>query len=199
VAEHPAREKEEKASGDHMLAGEQAMREGATTKLGRSEELLPAYHALGLAQSRVMFWFSVIFASLGFALIALTVVTVSSPNPSIESGNVVSLISGAIVEAVSALFFVQSNRARALLTAFFDRLRSDQSLERALQLAEEVPDDLIRSRLKATLAFGLANASPSDEVIKMVLEGDVGHAPVQVLPATRADGSLSGATRTGIQ
>jgi hypothetical protein len=35
---------------------------------------------------------------------------------------------------VSALFFVQSNRARNLMTAFFDKLRQDRSLEEALRL-----------------------------------------------------------------
>jgi hypothetical protein len=169
------------------------------TELGSSEDLLTAYHALGLAQSRVMFWFSVIFASLGFALIALTVVvTVTSAHPTIESGNLVSLISGAIVEAVSALFFIQSNRARALMSAFFDRLRSDKSLDRALELADDVPDELIRSRLKAILAFSLAGASPSDKAIGIVLGADEIRAPIQALSPARGDATgSSGGARSG--
>jgi hypothetical protein len=35
--------------------------------------LLREYHAQGLAQSRVSFWFSLMFASFGFAIIALAV------------------------------------------------------------------------------------------------------------------------------
>jgi hypothetical protein len=185
------------AQGEEAPSG-QLDREGPEVRaLEESGDLLTAYHALGLLQSRVMFWFSVVFASLGFALIALTVVvSATSSNPTLDSGNVVSLVSGTIVEAVSGLFFVQSNRARALMSAFFDRLRSDKSVERALRLAEEIPNDLIRSRVKATLAFSLAEASLSDDVINMVLGGD-GRAQVQALPSGRPEGSV--ATRAGQQ
>jgi TRADD-N domain-containing protein len=39
----------------------------------RQYALLREYHAQGLAQSRVSFWFSLTFASIGFAVIALAV------------------------------------------------------------------------------------------------------------------------------
>jgi hypothetical protein len=188
------------AQGEEVPSGQlgrEEVRRPEVRALEESGDLLTAYHALGLLQSRVMFWFSVVFASLGFALIALTVVvSATSSNPTLDSGNVVSLVSGTIVEAVSGLFFVQSNRARALMSAFFDRLRSDKSVERALRLAEEIPNDLIRSRVKATLAFSLADASLSDEVINMVLSGD-GRAQVQALPSSRPESSV--ATRSGQQ
>jgi hypothetical protein len=79
------------------------------------------------------------------------------------------------------------------MTAFFDRLRSDQALDRALALADEVPDDLIRSRVKAVLAFSLAQASPGDEVVEMVLGGG-GRPQVQSLSSARPEGT-SGAAR----
>ena len=89
------------------------------------------YHAQGLSQSRVSFWFSLVFASLGFAIIALSVgiflQRVDNPNVGwLETAGkpVFTLVAGTVIDAVSALFFVQSNKARQLMTEFFDKLRS---------------------------------------------------------------------------
>jgi hypothetical protein len=48
--------------------------DAAGTESGfRQYALLREYHAQGLAQSRVSFWFSLTFASIGFAVIALAI------------------------------------------------------------------------------------------------------------------------------
>jgi hypothetical protein len=114
----------------------------------REYRLLSEYHAQGLAQSRTSFRFSIFFASLGFAVILATVVfAIGSHEPT--AGTTVSLISGAIVEAIAGLFFVQSNRARELMVAFFDRLRTDRKLRNALALAESIDDVELRGRLQS--------------------------------------------------
>jgi hypothetical protein len=151
----------------------------------RTEALLKEYHAQGLAQSRVAFLFSIIFASLGFLLIAATVVAAVALNTH-TGANTVALISSAIVEAVSGLFFVQSNRARVLMTAFFDKLRQDRSLEEALKLSESVPDPLINSRLKTVLSLRLANAAASDEVVKTVMATTSGESSGVTVPGSDA-------------
>jgi hypothetical protein len=46
---------------------------GNTDKGSQQYVLLREYHAQGLAQSRMSFWFSLIFASIGFAVIALSI------------------------------------------------------------------------------------------------------------------------------
>lgn len=86
--------------------------------------LMSEYHAQGLAQSKISFWFSLIFASIGFFVIIVSIFMVNRESDFVEQGQAfVSLVAGTIIEAVSALFFVQSNRARQLMTDFFDRLR----------------------------------------------------------------------------
>lgn len=80
-----------------------------------------------------------VFASLGFLVIVLAFVTVFlSDDGGVDSANVITLVAGTIVEVISALFFVQTNRARVLMVDFFDRLRVDRKLREALSLAEQV-------------------------------------------------------------
>lgn len=138
----------------------------------RTETLLKEYHDQGLGQSRYAFLFSVVFASLGFVLIAATVI-VAVTTGTHTGANAVAIISGAIVEAVSGLFFVQGNKTRIVMTTFFDKLRQDRSLEEALRLSDAIPDPLIKSRLKTVLSLRLANAAASDEVIRTVMKADV--------------------------
>ena len=129
--------------------------------------LLNEYHAHVLAQSRVAFWFSLSFASLGFVLIALSVV--AAVIDSTRSASVPGVISGTVVEAVAGLFFVQSNRARDLMQSFFEKARADRSLAEALRLAEEGGDPMLRSRVQAVLALRLAHAEASDEIVRAVM------------------------------
>jgi hypothetical protein len=134
----------------------------------RSQSILTdEYHAQGLAQSKVAFLFSLVFASLGFLLIAASVVAVLT-GADVGAG-VVTLVSGAVVEAVSVLFFVQANRARTLMVEFFDKLRVDRSLDESLRLSQTIPDPLIKSRLQTILAIRLAQAQATDEVLHAVM------------------------------
>jgi hypothetical protein len=123
-----------------------------------------------LAQSNIAFQLSLVFAVLGFLIIAASVIVV------LVSGRtdpaIVSLVSGTVVEAVSALFFVQANQARRLMVEFFDRLRVDRSVEEALKLSARVPDDTIRSRLSTLLSVRLARADATDEVLRTIMLTD---------------------------
>jgi hypothetical protein len=74
------------------------------------------YHANSLAQSQISFNFSIGAASLGFLVIILGVVLVLFN--SVSSASYLSIASGAIIDAVAALFFVQSNQARKSMTEF---------------------------------------------------------------------------------
>lgn len=128
----------------------------------RQYALLREYHAQGLSKSRISFWFSLTFASIGFAVIALAVGLFLEATPA-ETGwldnagkPVFTLVSGTVIDAVAALFFVQSNKARQLMTEFFDKLRIDRKLDESLKLAEAIADPSVASRLKAVLALHFA-------------------------------------------
>jgi hypothetical protein len=140
--------------------------------------LLREYHAQGLSQSRISFWFSLIFASVGFAVIATSVALfVQQQNSSGESWlstagkPVFTLIAGTIIDAVSALFFVQSNKARQLMTEFFDKLRTDRKLDESLKLVDAIPDVQVGSNLKALLAISFADIKIDRTIYESVLFG----------------------------
>lgn len=99
----------------------------------------------------------------------------SAPAPASDAGGAyamtaVTLVAGAIVEAVAGLFFVQSNRARRLMTEFFDRFRADQRLEQALRLANGMSDAQLQSRLHAALALSFGQVALNHDLLGTVLE-----------------------------
>lgn len=132
--------------------------------------LLREYHAQGLAQSKISFWFSLIFASLGFAVIVIAILTMERGVQLTEQGrSFITLIAGTIIDAVAALFFVQSNKARQLMTEFFDKLRADRKLEESLNLASQVPDQILQSRLKIIIAMNLADVKSSEAILPLII------------------------------
>jgi hypothetical protein len=158
----------------------------------RSFALFEQYHKEGLAQSRQSFRFSLIFASLGFLIIAGAVINAVVQDTGVAGANSVSLLGGAVIEAVATLFFVQSNKARLLMEQFFDRLRADRALDEALRLSDEIPSDLVKSRLKTALAFTLAESEAEADVMKAVMGVETtGEVPV-ASPASSDGRSGSG-------
>jgi len=131
-------------------------------------QLLKRYHDISLTQSRASHWFSLLFASLGFFVIVMPVVR------NAQDVQLLPLVSGGVIEAVASLFFVQSNRATRLMVDSFDRLRTDRKLEKALDLAQEIHDRDVQSRLKALLALDFAGvrSAAGEGVLATILQQD---------------------------
>jgi hypothetical protein len=130
---------------------------------------LITYHQNGLYQSRVSFWFSIGSACFGFLIIAVGVVYIFAGAQTTAS--YISIASGAVVDAVAALFFTQSNQARRLMTEFFDKLRIDRQFNEALRLCAAIEDAQIRSELQVRLSLffaGIRNSTeaPNDKMIE---------------------------------
>ena len=124
----------------------------------KTTALLDVYHRQGLAQSRVSFWFSILLGTAGFIVIVYAVIT---------RAQATSLyISGAVTEAVSVLFYSQSNQARKTMTESFDRARDDRRLEEALALASAMQDTTMSSGLKAVMALELIRATTPASVLR---------------------------------
>jgi hypothetical protein len=133
--------------------------------------LLKQYHAQGLGQSRISFWFSLIFAACGFAVIVLSILNVDNSKSILTQPNsIISLISGTIIDAVSALFFVQSNKSRELMSTFFEKLRADRKIEESLKLADSITDENLRSKLKMILSLHFAEIVTSDNIVSIVFK-----------------------------
>jgi hypothetical protein len=113
-------------------------------------EQLAGYYSLTLGQARVSFWFSLIFAAIGFLVI------VGGAALYTEGGIVAASVkigSGIVIDAVSALFFVQSRRAQESMSAFFEKLRSDRQFVEARKICEELSEIGIKDHLKTILVL----------------------------------------------
>jgi len=127
-------------------------------------DLVNDYQRQALSQSRAQFWFSVAAAVGGFVLISYMVVT-SAREGANELELAVSAVPGILVEAVAALFFTQAREIRQRATELYDRLRSDSQQSSAIQLANSIESETLRSELKVQLALHFAgiNVSRSPE------------------------------------
>ncbi len=132
---------------------------------------LITYHQNGLYQSRVSFWFSIGSACLGFLIILIGVLYIFIGVQTTTS--YVSIASGAVVDAVAALFFTQSNQARRLMTEFFDKLRVDRQFNEALRLCAAIEDKKLKSELQVQLSLffaGIRENAPHLHPTKLKLD-----------------------------
>lgn len=88
--------------------------------------------------------FVVIIAAVIFGL-----VTDSSEWPGI--------VSGIIIEAVSALFYELSNRANEKITEFFAELTKEANVNTAVKMCDQVKDDAVRDKLITDLSLKLSD------------------------------------------
>ena len=122
------------------------------------------YHQHSINQSKISFWFSLVFASLGFMIIATSIFTFD------DKEGYIGLVAGTIIEVVSALFFYQSNKARQMMSEFFDRLRSDRKLEESLKLCDSIDNELMRDSVKVKLSFYFSGLEDSYNIASEVIQ-----------------------------
>jgi hypothetical protein len=158
----------------------------------RTLVLVQQYHAQGLHQSKISFWFSIISAGVGFIVIIYGALLALSPTHGQISAEfrdltpaagaqgtltqtmiepLLVMVSGAIIDAVAALFFVQSNKSRLLMSDFFDRLRVDRKLEEALALIRDIKSEEVAGRTQALLAINLAEIGLDGPLYDRVITG----------------------------
>lgn len=151
--------------------------------------LLEEYHNQGLHQSKISFWFSIISASIGFLVILYSIYLFLDPSEAVVPSEtaqstkesswfenagtpIFALVCGVVIDAVAGLFFVQSNKARQLMSEFFDRLRVDRKLDEALKLIGEIEDKEIAGRTQALLAVNLAEIQIDGPVYERMITGN---------------------------
>jgi hypothetical protein len=93
------------------------------------------------------------------------------------------------IDAVAALFFVQSNKARQLMTEFFDKLRTDRRLDESLKLADAISDPFVASRLKALLALHFADVPVELRLFEGVVSPQTTDSDKPALPEPAAPAS----------
>lgn len=129
-------------------------------------EQLAQYYAQVLAQSKISFWFSLLFASLGFAVIVIAGFRYSSAS---GGAAIAQFIAGIIMDAVAALFFVQSKNAQTAMGEFFDKLRRDRQQAESRRLCENVASPAARDALRVQLSLHYADVTNREQIAGMII------------------------------
>lgn len=130
-------------------------------------EQLAKYYAQILNQSKVSFWFSLIFASLGFTIITASVVLYSSKG---MGTTVASFVAGTIIDAVSALFFIQSKNAQQAMGEFFDKLRRDRQQLEARKICEIIDNPSSKDAVRIQLALHFAEVADPKGIAEAIIK-----------------------------
>ena len=112
------------------------------------EQMKQNYHVQRLNQSRIAFWLSF----YGCIVIAIGIVT----SIFIKDIAWIEVVSGAIIETVSALFFYLSDKANEKISEFFLELQKDSDKKNARDLAMKITDEKIKNELIVKLALHLS-------------------------------------------
>jgi len=154
---------ERKAARDLIAA----VTETPAEKVPFETEQIALYYSQVLGQSKISFWFSLIFASLGFVVIVVAAFLYTSAN---SGAAIIQLIAGAIIDAVAGLFFVQSRGAQKAMMEFFEKLRLDRQQLESRKLCDEIQDPGVKDALRVHLALHYAGINGSQEVSKAVVD-----------------------------
>lgn len=125
------------------------------------EQLIQGHHKQALQQASIQFWFSLAAAVAGFGII---IATLFFNQTATWYESLIKTLPGIIIEAVSALFFTQSKETRQQSSDFLNRLRQDRQYEKSIDIADTIPDEQLKAKLKAEIALHLCgiNKSPNE-------------------------------------
>lgn len=130
-------------------------------------EQLTKYYSQILAQSKVSFWFSLIFASLGFAIIVVAAFLYTDGS---GAATVAQFIAGMIMDAIAGLFFVQSHNAQKSMGEFFDKLRNDRLHMESRKLCDTVEDVAAQDALRVHLSLHYAGTASAEAIARHITE-----------------------------
>ena len=111
---------------------------------------LASYYNQALTRATVSFWFSLIFAAIGFGVIIFAFATHQSGD---LGGTALKLLSGTVIDAVSSLFFIQSTNAQKSMGEFFEKLRLDRLNVEARDMIQNIENPERRDQLRAQLVL----------------------------------------------
>ena len=114
---------------------------------------------------------SVLTILLGFLVIVASALMYSQDR---QGTTIASFVAGTIIDAVAALFFVQSKNAQKALAEFFDKLRKDRQQAESRALCESVGNPDARDALRIQLALYYACVEQSHTVAAELIAGAFG-------------------------
>lgn len=120
----------------------------------------------------MQFWFSVVAASSGFAIIIVAIISTFMQQTA-GTQTLLQVIPGIAIEAVAALFFKQATETRERATALYDRLRTDRERASALTLLESIDNATLKDAIKAEIAIHMAGLSQTHLMPRLLADADL--------------------------
>lgn len=121
-----------------------------------TEKMKVEYHKQRLWQSKMAFVLSFAGSIFGFVVIVGSVIWGMWVGNSQWPG----IVSGIVVEAVSALFYTLSNKANEKISKFFKELTIDSNIKSALGMADKIENDsATKNQLYVKLSLHLSGIS----------------------------------------
>ncbi len=114
------------------------------------EELIRSHHEQALSQASIQFWSSLVASIVGFLFIIFMIVFANNAH---WYEYVLKVLPGAIIEAVSYLFFKQSSETRNRASDFLNRLRNDEQISKSIVIADSINNEELKSLIKAKIAL----------------------------------------------
>jgi hypothetical protein len=130
----------------------------ASDTLQKQEAILREIYTQGLAQAKLSFRVSVIFMTLGAAILITggALAIWNAPTNGAKYSAVLVTVAGVIVNLTSSVFFVQSNRTRKSMgdqgVLLREESQEDRRLSAARELAAAIEDQDLRNQVRADLA-----------------------------------------------
>ncbi|QKV79130.1 hypothetical protein [Amycolatopsis sp. Hca4] len=163
----------------------------ASDSLEKQEAILREIYTQGLAQAKISFRVSIVFASIGSLLLLLGIglAIFYAGAGGDQYASIVAGTAGVVTNLTSGVFFVQSNRARANMGKQGVMMREESQEDRRLNAARElvgaISDITLRDQVRAALSRTLLNA-PAEKTSKSRLNQNGAKNSNKTSPASEA-------------
>lgn len=124
-----------------------------------NEEKLMIYQQQTTIHSNVQFYVGLIMSILGFIL--LIVLIISSYGSDTNVNSAINIVGSLIFEGISLLFLKESQKLRIRVKELHDSVLEDYNRKEAIELADKIHDEKLRSLVQAQLAFQLIGIDAS--------------------------------------
>ena len=130
------------------------IQEAIIEAIGKKEYLeiehLSKSYSEALSQWKTSFWFSHVFAAIGFLVLVVAFVFYSDEG---QIKSIMQIVSGIVINAVSVLFVRQSSSARNDMKSIIEKLSRDKQRTDSIAIAEKMDNEEERNRTLRELAI----------------------------------------------
>ncbi|WP_024427879.1 hypothetical protein [Bacillus safensis] len=118
-----------------------------------NEETLMIYQQQATIHSNVQFYVGLIMSILGFILLIGLIISSYGSDTTVNSA--INIVGSLIFEGISLLFLKESQKLRIRVKELYDSVLEDYNRKEAIELADKIHDEKLRSLVQAQLAFQL--------------------------------------------